>query len=124
MRIKLRHQPHTVLPNEPRRVVTVLVIFKSMIDRQPGHPDINARLARIPFRIQPQDRRLAQRAIGKQNHVNAVMKLPRGRSQPAFSSRLKHHRFKSFAISANGANGMSDIEGSEPDWRSCEGSSE
>jgi hypothetical protein len=26
--------------------------------------------------------------------------------------------------SANGANGMSDIEGSEPDWCSCEGSSE
>jgi len=24
----------------------------------------------------------------------------------------------------NGANGMSDIEGSEPRWRSCEGSSE
>jgi hypothetical protein len=25
---------------------------------------------------------------------------------------------------ANGADGISDIEGSEPDWRSCEGSSE
>ena len=24
----------------------------------------------------------------------------------------------------NGGNGMSDIEGSEPDWRSCKGSSE
>jgi len=34
------------------------------------------------------------------------------------------YRFRSEAISVNGANKKSDMQGSEPNGRSCEGSSE
>jgi hypothetical protein len=93
MGVQLRHQPHTIFPNKSRCLVSVLVIFKSVIDRQPSHPDVNTRLRRVPFRIQPPDRQVLQRPSRKQNHVHAVMKLLLTISQFAFSSRWTPHRF-------------------------------
>ncbi len=75
MRVQLRHQPNAIFPNDSRRLVSVLMIFKAMIDRQPRHADINARPHRIPFRIQPQNRRFLERSSRQQNHIHAVMKL-------------------------------------------------
>ena len=67
-------------PNESRRFIAVLVIFKSMSDRQTGHADIDARLLRVAFRIQAQNRRFFQRSFRKQNHIDAVVERLPGRS--------------------------------------------
>ena len=83
MRIKLRHQPHTVLPNEPRRLVTILVIFKSMIDRQSGHSNVDSRLGWIAFWITPQNRRILERSFGEQDDVNVMMEFRFGGSKPS-----------------------------------------
>ena len=63
----------------PRRLVTVLVILESMFGRQPAHPDINARLRRIPLRIDPQNSRMARYLRIEQDHINVVMKFLRRR---------------------------------------------
>jgi hypothetical protein len=46
-----------------------------MVDWNSRHPDIDARLQRIAFRIEPQDRRMLRDSIFEQDHINAVMKV-------------------------------------------------
>ena len=58
MFVKLRHESETILPNDPSRFVGVFVIFESMVDWNSRHPDIDARLQRIAFGVEPQDRRM------------------------------------------------------------------
>jgi hypothetical protein len=75
MFVKLRHESHAVFPNDPSRLVAVFVIFKSMVDRNSGHPDIHARLQRIAFGIKAQDRRMLRDRVFEQDHINVVMKV-------------------------------------------------
>jgi len=58
MFVKLRHESQAVFPDNPSRFVAVFVIFESMVDWNSRHPDIDARLQRIAFRIKAQDRRM------------------------------------------------------------------
>ena len=46
-----------------------------MVDWNSRHPDINARLQRIAFRIKAQGRRMLRDSIFEQDHINAVMKV-------------------------------------------------
>jgi hypothetical protein len=46
-----------------------------VLDRQPGHTDVNARLAWIAFWIQSQDRAVFEDRRVEQNDVNAMMKF-------------------------------------------------
>ena len=46
-----------------------------MVDRNSSHPDIDARLQRIAFRIKPQDRRMLRDSVFEQDHINVVMKV-------------------------------------------------
>ena len=75
MFVKLRHESHAVFPNDPSRFVGVLVIFESMVDRNSRHPDIDARLQRIAFRIETHDRRMLRDSVFEQDHINVVMKV-------------------------------------------------
>ena len=75
MFVKLRHESHAVFPNDPSRFVGVLVIFESMVDRNSRHPDIDARLQRITFRIETHDRRMLRDSVFEQDHINVVMKV-------------------------------------------------
>ena len=75
MFVKLRHESHAVFPNDPSRFVGVFVIFESMVDWNSRHPDIDARLQRIAFRIKAQDRRMLRDSIFEQDHINVVMKV-------------------------------------------------
>ncbi len=74
MLVKLWHQSHSIFPDDPGRFVTVLVILKSVIDRNSGHPDIHARLQWIAFRVEPQNRGMLCYSIVQQNHINIMMK--------------------------------------------------
>jgi hypothetical protein len=58
MFVKLRHESQAVFPDNPSRFVAVFVIFESMVDWNSRHPDIDARLQWIAFRVEPQDRRM------------------------------------------------------------------
>ena len=46
-----------------------------MVDWNSRHPDIDARLQRIAFRIKAQDRRMLCDSIFEQDHINVVMKV-------------------------------------------------
>jgi len=61
--------------NQPGRLVPVLVIFKSMIDRQSGHSNINSRFGWIARRIAPQDRQILQRSFGEQKDINVMVEF-------------------------------------------------
>ena len=58
MFVKLRHESEAVFPDDPSRFVGVFVIFESLVDWNSRHPDIDARLQWIAFRVEPQDRRM------------------------------------------------------------------
>ena len=75
MFVKLRHKSHAVFPNDPSRFVGVLVIFESMVDWNSRHPDIDARLQRIAFRVEPQNRRMFCDSVFEQDHINIVVKV-------------------------------------------------
>jgi hypothetical protein len=75
MFIKLRHESHAVFPNDPSRFVGVLVIFESMVYWNSRHPDIDARLQRIAFRVEPQNRRMFCDSVFEQDHINIVVKV-------------------------------------------------
>ncbi len=75
MFVKLRDESHAVFPDNPRRFVAVFVIFESMVDWNSRHPDIDARLRRIAFRIKVQDRKMLRDSIFEQDYINAVMKV-------------------------------------------------
>ena len=75
MLVKLWHQSHAVFPDDPGRFVAVFVIFESMIDRNSRHPNINAGLQRIAFRVEPQNRRMLCDRVLQQNHINIVVKV-------------------------------------------------
>ena len=75
MFVKLRHESHAVFPDDPSRFVAVFVIFESMVDWNSRHPDIDARLQRIAFRIKAQDRRMLRDSVFEQDHINVVMKV-------------------------------------------------
>ena len=47
-----------------------------MVDWNSCHPDIDARLQRIAFRIEAQDRRMLRDSVFEQDHVNVVVKRP------------------------------------------------
>ena len=47
-----------------------------MVDWNSRHPDIDARLQRIAFRIKSQDRRMLRDSVFEQDHINVVMKVP------------------------------------------------
>ena len=51
----------------------MLVILETVLDRQPGHPDINARLGRVALRIEAQDRTVFQHRRIQQNHIDVVV---------------------------------------------------
>ena len=46
-----------------------------MVDWNSRHPDIDARLQRIAFRIEAQDRRMLRDSVFEQDHINVVMKV-------------------------------------------------
>ena len=46
-----------------------------MVDWNSRHPDIDARLQWIAFRIKAQDRRMLRDSIFEQDYINAVMKV-------------------------------------------------
>ncbi len=58
MFVKLRHESHAVFPDDPSGFVGVFVIFESMVDWNSRHPDIDARLQRIAFGVEPQNRKM------------------------------------------------------------------
>lgn len=73
MRIQLWHQSHSILLDYPRRLVAVLVVFKSMLRRQAAHADIHAWLGWIAFRIGPQNGGMACRLRIQQDDIDVVM---------------------------------------------------
>ena len=75
MFVKLRHESQAVFPDDPSRFVAVFVIFESMIDRNPCHPDIDARLQWMAFRVEAQDRRMLRDSVFEQDHINVVVKV-------------------------------------------------
>jgi hypothetical protein len=75
MFVKLWHQSHPVFPDDPRRFVAVFVIFESMIHRNSCHSNIHARLQRIAFRIEPQNRTMLCDSVAQQNDINVVVKV-------------------------------------------------
>jgi hypothetical protein len=83
MLVHLRQQSNTIFPDQSGRLVPVLVIFKSMIDRQAGHSNVDSRLGRIALWIMPQNRPILQRSFGQQNDVNVMMEFRFGRSKPS-----------------------------------------
>src|SRR5438094_497379 len=78
---QLRQQSNTIFPDQPGRLVPVLVIFKSMIDRQSGHSNVNSRLGWIALRITVQNRPILQRTFGEQDEVNVMMEFLVGGSK-------------------------------------------
>ena len=50
---QLWQQPNTIFPDKPGRLIAVLVIFKSMIDRQSSHSNVDRRFRWIARRIAP-----------------------------------------------------------------------
>jgi hypothetical protein len=58
MFVKLRHESQAVFPDNPSRFVAIFVIFESLVDWNSRHPDIDARLQRIAFRVEAQNRRM------------------------------------------------------------------
>jgi hypothetical protein len=62
---QLGQQSNTIFSDQPDRLVAILVIFKSMIDRQSGHSNVNSRFGWIARRIAPQDRQILQRRFGE-----------------------------------------------------------
>jgi len=74
MLVKFWHQPQPVFLHHPSRLVAVLVVFESVIDRESGHPDVNTRFERIAFGIEPQNGRMFGDCVIEQNHVDVVVK--------------------------------------------------
>ena len=75
MFVKLRHQSHSIFPHDPGRFVAVFVILEPVLDRKACHSNIDARLQRIAFRIEPQNRRMLRDIVAQQHHINIVVKL-------------------------------------------------
>jgi hypothetical protein len=75
MFVKLRHQSHTIFPDNPSRFVPGFVIFEPMIDRNSCHPNVYAGLQRIAFRIEPQNRRMLSHSVVEQDHINVVVEV-------------------------------------------------
>jgi len=59
------------------------VIFKSIIDRQSGHSNVDSRLGWIALWIMPQNRPILQRSFGEEDDVNVMMELRFGGSKPS-----------------------------------------
>jgi hypothetical protein len=74
------------------------MIFESVIDRQPGHTDINSRLVPIAFRIQLQDRSFSKSSFRQQDDVNIVMKPRFSRLRISSPPRTSHQFIKSVSI--------------------------
>ena len=74
MFVKLRHQSQAIFLDDPGRFVAVFMIFKSMVDRDSSHPNIHARLQRISFRIESQNRRMFCHSVLQQDDINIVVK--------------------------------------------------
>src|SRR5690242_11459612 len=83
MLVKLRQQSNTIFLDQPGRLVPVLVIFKSMIDRQSGHSNVDSRLGWIAFWITLQNRPILQRSFREQDNVNVMMEFRFGGSKPS-----------------------------------------
>ena len=62
---QLRQQSNTIFSDQPGRFIPVLMIFKSMIDRQSGHSNVHRRFGWIARRIASQDRQILQRSFGE-----------------------------------------------------------
>lgn len=85
---QLGQQSNTIFPDQPGRLVPVLVIFKSVIDRQSGHSDIHRRLGWIARPIMLQDRPILQRSFGEENDVNIMVEFGFDHSEPfVFTTR-------------------------------------
>jgi hypothetical protein len=69
--------------NQPGRLVPVLVIFKSMIDWQSSHSNVDSRLGWIALWIMPQNRPILQRSFAEQDDVNVMMEFRFGGSKPS-----------------------------------------
>jgi hypothetical protein len=74
MFVKLRHQSQAVFSNHPGRFVAVFMIFKTMVDRDSGHPNIYTGLQWIAFRIEPQNGAMLCHSVLQQDYVNVVVK--------------------------------------------------
>jgi hypothetical protein len=75
MRIKLRQQPNPITLHHIRRLHTRFMILKPLLRRKPRHPDINARLLRIPLRILRTHLPQAPNRRIQQHNINIVMIL-------------------------------------------------
>jgi len=62
---QLWQQSNTIFPDQPGRFVSVFMIFKSMIDRQSCHSNVDRRFGWIAIGVAPQDRQILQRSFGK-----------------------------------------------------------
>ena len=71
---QLRHQSNSIFSDNPSGFVTVFVILESVINRNAGHADVNARFKRIAVWIEPQNGRMFGDRVIEQNHVNVVVK--------------------------------------------------
>src|SRR6476620_7968224 len=83
MLVQLGQQSNTIFPDQPGRLVSVLVIFKSMIDRQSCHSDVDSRLTWITLRIALQNGPILQRSFREQDDVNIMMEFRFGGSKPS-----------------------------------------
>src|SRR6476660_6962651 len=86
MLVQLGQQSNTIFPDQPGGLVSVLVIFKSMIDRQSGQPNVDSRLGWIALWIMPQNRRILERSFGEQDDVNIMREFRFGGSKPSGST--------------------------------------
>ena len=60
VRVELGQEADPVFLHYPGRFVAMLVILETVLNRQSGYPNVDARLRRIAFRIKTQDRAMPQ----------------------------------------------------------------
>src|SRR5205809_1851153 len=80
--VHLRQQSDTIFPDQPSRLVSVLVILESMIDRQSRHSNVDNRFGWIALGIALQNGPILERSSREQNDVHVVMKFRFGGSKP------------------------------------------
>src|SRR4030095_2985464 len=68
---QLRQKSNPIFPDRSGRFVPVLVIFKSMIDRQSGHSNVDGRFRWIACWIAPQDQLILPRSFRGWKYVEA-----------------------------------------------------
>ncbi len=74
MLVKLWHQSLPIFFDHPSRFVAVLMIFKSVLDGNAGHSNVDARFGWLTLWVEPQNGGMFGGGIAQQDHVNVVVK--------------------------------------------------